>query len=242
METLSFIPDQSKSRKQNYDDYIASATWAVRRVKALDRAGHRCQLCSWPGSLNVHHNTYERLFNEADADLCVLCRRCHKKFHGIADAEIKKEWKKKPIKEPASPIIRANPVDVGTDPKNIITVTVTAEYIAKLMKPPGGISNRGLWLIGETFPPITGWKERALGRVLQVDRGILEHEIIAAGRRRQNIIDKVVKLQTPSILTDKIRSDIERQVRNGRNNTQIKNMLNYRKSMIRQVRREMTSA
>jgi 5-methylcytosine-specific restriction endonuclease McrA len=56
--------------------------WRATRTAALERAGGKCQLCSGAGPLNVHHNTYDRLGGEHPADVIVLCRDCHKKFHG----------------------------------------------------------------------------------------------------------------------------------------------------------------
>jgi len=68
-----------------YHQYLASREWAARRAAALERAGHRCQVCNadrwFAGSLEVHHRTYERLGNEAPGDLVVLCRHCHDLFH-----------------------------------------------------------------------------------------------------------------------------------------------------------------
>jgi len=64
-----------------YKKYLASPDWQARRNKALDRAGHKCQVCSRRMGLDVHHNSYERLGHEVDTDLTVLCRRCHDLYH-----------------------------------------------------------------------------------------------------------------------------------------------------------------
>lgn len=66
----------------DYREYLRSAHWKVTREAALQRAGHRCQLCgSHSGTLEVHHNTYENIGNERPEDLIVLCRDCHGRFH-----------------------------------------------------------------------------------------------------------------------------------------------------------------
>jgi hypothetical protein len=68
----------------NYHDYIASEEWARKSEAAKIKAGYRCQLCSVSGlivQLDTHHNTYERLGNERDTDLVVLCTECHERFH-----------------------------------------------------------------------------------------------------------------------------------------------------------------
>ena len=64
-----------------YSEYLKTEGWKVRRLKALDRAGHRCQVCNSAERPEVHHRTYERLGHERAADLVVLCRSCHKLFH-----------------------------------------------------------------------------------------------------------------------------------------------------------------
>ena len=64
-----------------YSEYLKTEGWKARRLKALDRAGNRCQVCHAAAGLEVHHNTYERLGHERPADLVVLCRACHQLFH-----------------------------------------------------------------------------------------------------------------------------------------------------------------
>lgn len=71
---------------ENYADYLLTPRWQMTRLRALIRAGRKCQLCSSRERLNVHHNTYERLGHEADTDLFVLCKPCHERFHGVGDA------------------------------------------------------------------------------------------------------------------------------------------------------------
>lgn len=70
------------------EEYLASEHWQQRRAEALDFAEHRCQICNREqneldeGSiLDVHHRTYERIGRERLADLTVLCRACHARFH-----------------------------------------------------------------------------------------------------------------------------------------------------------------
>lgn len=76
----------------DYQAYLASPEWAQRRAYYVARALARCELCGWESAagsdgrgLNVHHRTYERIGREFDADVIVLCRDCHKKFHGIVE-------------------------------------------------------------------------------------------------------------------------------------------------------------
>jgi hypothetical protein len=69
-------------RAMPYEEYLQTPHWKRRREDRLRVAGRRCQVCN-RGSvqLNVHHRTYERLGEELDGDLIVLCRACHSTFH-----------------------------------------------------------------------------------------------------------------------------------------------------------------
>ena len=66
-----------------YKTYLKTPAWRVRRLGALERCHHRCQLCDDPGRLQVHHRTYENRGWERPHDLTVLCSSDHKRFHGI---------------------------------------------------------------------------------------------------------------------------------------------------------------
>ena len=69
-------------RSLPYREYLQSPEWKERAVLARQRAGYRCQVCNAANvQLNVHHRTYERLGNEEDGDLTVLCQPCHQIFH-----------------------------------------------------------------------------------------------------------------------------------------------------------------
>jgi len=65
----------------DYTTYLRSAHWLTMRRVALDRAGHRCQVCGTVERLEVHHNTYDP-YHEAIYDLVVLCVECHARYHG----------------------------------------------------------------------------------------------------------------------------------------------------------------
>jgi len=64
-----------------YPEYLESPEWKSRRLREIERAGSRCELCNSPGPFHVHHRTYERRGNEAPGDLIVLCPPCHQSFH-----------------------------------------------------------------------------------------------------------------------------------------------------------------
>jgi hypothetical protein len=69
----------------SYNEYLASPQWRLKADAAKERAGQRCQVCNArreETTLDAHHRTYERIGNEEDTDLIVLCRGCHSLFHG----------------------------------------------------------------------------------------------------------------------------------------------------------------
>jgi len=70
-------------RYRNKEEYYKSEEWHIKRTFALHRANHRCQRCGRSKSLDVHHLTYDRLYNEHPEDLEVLCKKCH----DLADKE-----------------------------------------------------------------------------------------------------------------------------------------------------------
>jgi 5-methylcytosine-specific restriction endonuclease McrA len=74
---------ESHKRRPTHAEYLASRYWKARRQDILDTRGHHCERCGAPGrrgvKLDVHHQKYDRKGFELDADLIVLCYRCHMK-------------------------------------------------------------------------------------------------------------------------------------------------------------------
>lgn len=66
-----------------YRNYLNSFEWDQRRRKALYLANYRCELCGKAKPLQVHHLTYERIFNERASDLQAVCDQCHRRLHGV---------------------------------------------------------------------------------------------------------------------------------------------------------------
>ena len=69
-----------------YREYLRSQEWAKTRERALRLAGFRCRVCNGSSRLNVHHRSYERLGEEWDSDLTVLCKGCHGTFHNVMES------------------------------------------------------------------------------------------------------------------------------------------------------------
>lgn len=68
-----------------YSAYLLTPEWRRRRAKALERDGYLCQGCLEAVACEVHHITYERLFNELICDLVSLCHDCHQQCHPHKD-------------------------------------------------------------------------------------------------------------------------------------------------------------
>jgi len=65
----------------HYRAYLNSSHWLMVRNAALKRANYRCHKCGSKRDPNVHHKSYERLGNERDEDIEVLCFTCHNGLH-----------------------------------------------------------------------------------------------------------------------------------------------------------------
>jgi hypothetical protein len=72
---------QVEQKLARYDDYIRSANWRKRADKALKRDQYVCQACGDARATEVHHLTYERLYEEPLFDLVSVCHDCHTKLH-----------------------------------------------------------------------------------------------------------------------------------------------------------------
>ena len=69
--------------KATYQEYLQTEHWREFRLRALKRAGDKCQVCAGHDRLVVHHNDYSRLGGELITDVVVLCTPCHELFHGV---------------------------------------------------------------------------------------------------------------------------------------------------------------
>lgn len=63
-----------------YKEYLHSDDWKKKRREVLRRARHRCGRCGRQAT-QVHHRTYERIFEERLTDLEAICADCHQKIH-----------------------------------------------------------------------------------------------------------------------------------------------------------------
>lgn len=69
----------------NYQRYLASREWRVRRNGVMERAKGICERCWGTKATQVHHVTYERVGNELPEDLLALCGPCHEFLSAVTD-------------------------------------------------------------------------------------------------------------------------------------------------------------
>jgi len=70
-----------KARKIDYNNYLLGDLWKNKKKEAFMFHGEFCKRCKATKYLEVHHMTYVRFKNEIMADLCILCKMCHKTYH-----------------------------------------------------------------------------------------------------------------------------------------------------------------
>lgn len=73
-----------------YRKYLRSPEWQQKRQQVFERARKNansdnkfgvCEVCGykpWKNCLQVHHKTYENIYNEPLEDLILLCPNCHR--------------------------------------------------------------------------------------------------------------------------------------------------------------------
>ncbi|ALL05600.1 hypothetical protein AQ505_08905 [Pedobacter sp. PACM 27299] len=69
------------SNSYKYHTYLLSEEWKAKRALVLSRDHNLCKLCNTEPALDIHHLTYDNLYNEPLEDLQSLCRACHVNLH-----------------------------------------------------------------------------------------------------------------------------------------------------------------
>jgi hypothetical protein len=136
--------------RAEYEEYLRSPTWRLRRADAIKRAGGKCEDCRaeyrlrgaasgymmWPAQ-EVHHLTYERVGNERPEDLVALCERHHLARHGV-DPERDRELAAMRAAEAATPEWEP----YLSQPEPIINVAAELGVTAREIPPPAGFNDR----------------------------------------------------------------------------------------------------
>lgn len=71
--------------RREYNAYLATPMWAIKRQRVLDRAGDLCEGCRKCPPVEVHHLTYARVGREMLFDLVAVCRSCHEAIHDVPE-------------------------------------------------------------------------------------------------------------------------------------------------------------
>jgi len=61
---------------ENYHNYLRSAKWRRKRDAVMKRDLAVCRYCGRPAT-EVHHLTYDRIYDEELEDLAAVCDICH---------------------------------------------------------------------------------------------------------------------------------------------------------------------
>ena len=74
--------DNEKQKSyESYSNYLSSESWRDKRIKVLQRDKYICQGCFTQKATEVHHLTYENLYDELLFQLISVCHSCHEKIH-----------------------------------------------------------------------------------------------------------------------------------------------------------------
>lgn len=85
---LSFF-EQTNGVELDYQEYLEGPEWQRIRDKVLARANNVCEGCLEAPATQVHHATYDNIYDELAFQLLAVCRSCHEKVHKIVP---KDEW------------------------------------------------------------------------------------------------------------------------------------------------------
>lgn len=76
----------------DYQRYLASREWALKREAVRERSGSRCEHCFRGPQQAVHHLTYERIGREQMTDLMAVCNPCHEWLSGKIEYNPLNQW------------------------------------------------------------------------------------------------------------------------------------------------------
>ena len=63
-----------------YNEYLNSEKWKIKRKKVLERDNYLCQACLTNRAEQIHHLTYNNIYDEPLYELISVCKRCHIKI------------------------------------------------------------------------------------------------------------------------------------------------------------------
>lgn len=72
---------RKEERSDEYSDYLDSEEWREKRRIVLERDNWTCQGCRRARATQVHHLSYDHIFDELLFELISVCDSCHTKIH-----------------------------------------------------------------------------------------------------------------------------------------------------------------
>jgi 5-methylcytosine-specific restriction endonuclease McrA len=84
-ERMAEMDAEYAARRARYGEYLSTPAWRAKRQVVLDREGGLCQGCRSAKATQVHHLTYDHVFNELLFELVALCDACHETAHAGRD-------------------------------------------------------------------------------------------------------------------------------------------------------------
>jgi 5-methylcytosine-specific restriction endonuclease McrA len=79
-----WINKKQEERQEFFDEYniyLSSSQWREKRQQVLKRDDYVCQGCLKSRATEVHHLTYNNVYNELLFQLISLCGNCHRIIH-----------------------------------------------------------------------------------------------------------------------------------------------------------------
>lgn len=81
----SQIQEQNAAWWQRYNAYLQTTAWRLKRQAVLTRANNWCEGCGKHQATQVHHLTYDHVFDEFLFELVAVCDFCHHRIHPDMD-------------------------------------------------------------------------------------------------------------------------------------------------------------
>lgn len=87
---------------KKYHEYLQSDEWKEKRKEIFEFIAKKCAKCKTTENIQLHHRSYENIYQESFSDVVPLCETCHKLFHSTFWTENLKDntflfvhWKEK---------------------------------------------------------------------------------------------------------------------------------------------------
>lgn len=64
-----------------YISHLLSESWKEQKKRLVEIFWNKCEACGWIESIQCHHGSYSKLWNEPLHHIFLLCYKCHKEYH-----------------------------------------------------------------------------------------------------------------------------------------------------------------